>query len=267
MRFSQRRSYVRPAAEIRIREDAPAELREALLQIALSIELSPSQLRTILCRVLRVAPDQSNWSEYPNIWGEVEYLVRNAEWYHIYDFVEAVYEYCSSRWAVVAEKWQSEVNTYFDEAGVGWRLIDGVLEARAPEGPQATVDAATTALAELGKVTAQQEMHEALHDLSRRPHADLTGAVQHAMAALECVARDVTENPKASLGEIIQKVPDVIPRPLDASVEKAWGFASEYGRHIREGREPTRADAELIVGICAAVVTYLLRKHTSNNAV
>ena len=47
---------------------------------------------------------------------------------------------------------------------------------------------------------------------------------------------------------------------LDSAVEKAWGFASERGRHIREGEEPTRADAELIVGIAATVATFLARK-------
>jgi len=46
-------------------------------------------------------------------------------------------------------------------------------------------------------------------------------------------------------------------KPLDTAVEKAWGFASEMGRHIREGRQPDRKEAELIVGLAVTISTYL----------
>lgn len=51
-----------------------------------------------------------------------------------------------------------------------------------------------------------------------------------------------------------------IPRPLGAAVEKAWGYASEVGRHLQEGREPSAEEAELVTTVCAAVVTYLVKK-------
>lgn len=88
----------------------------------------------------------------------------------------------------------------------------------------------------------------------------MTGAVQHALAALECVARDACDDPKATLGEILKRHPDLLPRPLDAAVRKAWGYASEHGRHLREGREPTMAEAELLVGIASVIATYLVKK-------
>ena len=80
------------------------------------------------------------------------------------------------------------------------------------------------------------------------------------MAALECVARDVAGDPKSTLGEILRKFPDLLPKPLDDSVSKAWGYASEMARHVREGRTPTRAEAELIVGLAATMSTYLVQK-------
>ncbi len=108
--------------------------------------------------------------------------------------------------------------------------------------------------------TAQNELHSALRDISRRPDPDLTGAVQHALAALECVARDVCGDPKATLGGILERHPGLLPGPLDAAVEKIWGYASEMGRHVREGREPQRAEVELLVELAAAVSTYLVKK-------
>jgi hypothetical protein len=63
-----------------------------------------------------------------------------------------------------------------------------------------------------------------------------------------------------TLGALIKRHPGLIPKPLDAAVEKAWGYASERARHIQEGNEPIREEAELIVGIAATVATYLARK-------
>jgi hypothetical protein len=50
--------------------------------------------------------------------------------------------------------------------------------------------------------------------LWRTPEADLTGAVQPAMAALECVARSACGDEKATLGEAIKRCPGTIPKPL-----------------------------------------------------
>jgi len=138
-------------------------------------------------------------------------------------------------------------------------MVGGIIETRGSESFESAVNNAVEALEASKRTTAKSEIHEALRDLSRRPEADLTGAVQHAMAALECVARDVS-NDKATLGDILKRYPDLLPKPLDDSVSKAWGYASEMARHLREGRIPTREEAELIVGLSAVVATYLAKK-------
>jgi hypothetical protein len=74
------------------------------------------------------------------------------------------------------------------------------------------------------------------------------------------VARTACGDPSPTLGKLLERYPKLIPKPLDSAVEKAWGYASEKGRHIREGEEPSRDEAELIVGIAATVATFLSRK-------
>lgn len=88
----------------------------------------------------------------------------------------------------------------------------------------------------------------------------MTGAIQHALAAVECVARDVTGDPKATLGEILKRHPGLVPPPLDDLLKKAWGFTSEQGRHLKEGRLPGFEEAELLVGIAGAACLYLVKK-------
>jgi hypothetical protein len=133
--------------------------------------------------------------------------------------------------------------------------VDGCVE-----GVEAVVAGVTEALAAAGKATAHNELQEALKDISRRPHADATGAVQHSMAPLECVAKDVTGEPKATLGDILSRHATVVPRPLDQAVHKVWGFASDRARHVREGQPLDRPEAQLVVGLAAALANYLLQK-------
>jgi len=258
-RFSRRHGFGPVQADITIRDDAPYPVRAALLKIAQGeVGIRPGVIRDVLCTVLRALPDSGNWSEYPNVWEECQTLIEGAPWYRVYDFVEALYRRISTTGEVdPAEQWADLVNEYFTEAGVGWRLVNGQLERRGEEAFESSVDTARAALEEVGLPTARTEIHEALRDLSRRPNPDLTGAIHHAMAALECTAREVTGDPKGTLGEIIKRNPDLLPKPLDESLIKLWDYSSEMARHVREGRTPLRREAELVVGVAAAACSYL----------
>lgn len=212
-------------------------------------------------RVLRKRLDDNNWSIYPNVDGELRQLLDDCEWYKVYDVVEALYHQMSETpISFDLDKFGEDLNAYLIENGIGLKLLDGRVEVRGPEVLQSTVETAKATLDSTGLRTAQQELHEALNDLSRRPNPDISGAIQHARASLECVARDIAGNSNATLGEIMKSQSTLVPKPLDTVISKAWGYASEHARHIREGRVATYKEAELVVGICAAVSTYLARK-------
>lgn len=261
-RFSRRFGHRPEEHEIRVREDAPEDVRGAILTIAESdLDLKPSYLREVLCSVLRKLPNRYNWSEYPNVWGECQSLIEDCPWYRVYDFVEALYQHLQKQgnWDQ-ASRWQELINDYFLEAGIGWRMVNGLLESRGPEAFVVAVDTARNTLQETRLPTARQEIHEALRDLSRRPEPDLTGAIHHAMGALECTTREATGDVRATLGEILKRHPDLLPKPIDEAALKLWGYASEMARHLREGRSPLRPEAELLVGTAAALCTYLAEK-------
>jgi hypothetical protein len=99
------------------------------------------------------------------------------------------------------------------------------------------------------------------------PTPDLTGAVQHAMAALECVARTATRDPNPTLGTLLKKHPGLVPTPLDVALEKVWVYALNIGRHLKEGHPPTREKAELVVGVATVVATYSLPKNGEGRVV
>ncbi|HNR13470.1 MAG TPA: hypothetical protein PLB95_07255 [Syntrophales bacterium] len=263
--FSKRHGFRRVAeVEITVRHDAPYDLRGVLVELAYRCGFGPKSLRSLVCRVLLTRPDSNNWSEYPNIDEEVRGLLDNCDWYRVYDVAEALYQrMAETPFSYDAEMFQSELNEHFVENGIGWQLANGRMEVRGPEALQEAVQTAKSTLELYGHTTAQRELHEALIDLSRRPEPDVSGAVQHSMAALECVAREVVGDPRATLGEIIKRESGLIPKPLDEAVAKAWGYASEHARHIREGRASSYEEAELVVGISASVSTYLVKKRNA----
>lgn len=256
------------ATEVTVRHDAPVSLRDFVVALAYDSGFLPKPLRRLVCQILRVAPAKGNWSDWPNVAGEVSDLIGSCFWYKVYDIIEEIYRRLTEGHYVVpsdetanpAEYFESEINTFFMQNGIGWQLANGQIQIRGPEIFEEATGKAVDLLDVTGRHTASNEIHQALIDLSRRPFPDLTGAVQHALAALECIARDVSGDPKATLGDILKRHPDLLPRPLDAAIDKAWGYASEYGRHLREGREPMMEEAELLVGIAGVVALYLAKK-------
>ena len=203
--FSRRHGYVADATLITVREDATEDLRYAVAQSAVEVGVSPSPLRNIVCRVLLTRPDQSNWSEYPNIWDEVQSLLADCPWHKVYDIAEAVHNALATNNPEAGQAYESSLNDFVRERGIGWEMRDGEFIARGSEGFSAATSEAAQTLADEGRNTAARELHEALHDLSRRPEPDITGSIQHAMAAVECVARDVAGTPNLTLGDVINR--------------------------------------------------------------
>lgn len=270
-KFSERHGFDPTQADITVTRDAPYDLRGVVADIAYEAGLDPHRLRSIVCQLLRVREDPNNWSAFPNVDCEARGHLDSCEWYEVYDIIEAIYarlQLGSQNAANCAgpemscQYFTGELNKYFMKKGIGWQLVAGEVRMRGEQAFEHTLSSATSVLSESGRPTAAKEIRHALHDLSRRPESDLTGALQHALAAVECVMRDVTGDPKATLGSLLLRYKGTIPAPLDQAVEKIWGFASEQGRHLREGKEPTQEEAELAVHVAAAVVTYLAKKNS-----
>jgi hypothetical protein len=64
--------------------------------------------------------------------------------------------------------------------------------------------------------------------------------------------------PQKTLGDILKVHPELLPKPLDDSISKMWGYASEYARHVREDRDIKRKEAQFILGITSTIITYLI---------
>src|SRR5258706_14861451 len=122
---------------------------------------------------------------------EVRGHIDNCPWFRIYDIIEKLHLRIQQRDPQKAAEFEQKLNSFFSEEGIGWQLVNGVVETRGPEAFEAGVREAREALISGGFPTASNELHEALLDLSRRPKPDITGAIHHSTGALEAVARVV----------------------------------------------------------------------------
>jgi len=154
------------------------------------------------------------------------------------------------------------LNRLFEEDGIGWQIVNGQIVTRGDMEFEHAVGTAAVRLGDANLNTARQELEEARSDLSRRPRPDITGTIQHCMAALEATARVIANDQRATFGEILNRYRDTlgIPRPLDTALGQIWGYASEMGCHLREGRNPDRREAELLLGMAATTISYLLHR-------
>jgi hypothetical protein len=262
--FSKRHGFGR-AKEIIIREDAPENLRYFVIETARSLGLDVDLQSRILSQVLHLRP-VGNVKEW-RVWDEVQEWMSTCPWFKVYDIIEAFYDRIELTISVNhAYTFADNINEFFIDEGIGWKILitedGGQIVTRGTEAFEAMVAAAVPALEASERPTAAKHLHEALQDLSRRPQADLPGAAYHAMGSLECVARDVTGHLNATFGEILKHCPGLLPRPLDTALSQVWGYASNVARHVQEGREIDRDEAELLVGLSATISTYLLRKFT-----
>jgi len=116
-RFSQRYGFSSREGDKLIREDAPESLRCGLLQISTELKWQPSWLRQIVCGTLRVRPNPSNWSEYPNVWYETEELVHSCDWFRVYDIIEAIY---AALHVKMKSDFETRVNNLLTEEDIGW---------------------------------------------------------------------------------------------------------------------------------------------------
>ncbi len=262
--FSQRRGLVPVDIPIIPRDEVSPGLRDFIVTAAQRATVRVGVLRDLLCTGLLESPNDDNWSD-GNIEREVKGLLKGADWFHVFDFCEEVANWLqNNRSGEESREFSRELNQAFRQKGIGWQLIDRKIETRGEEAFEFAVRSAISITTMMSKTVAANELHEALADLSKRPNPDITGAIQHAMAALECVARTVSGDEKATLGELLKKNPDLFPKPLNTALLQIWGFSSEHGRHLRENGAPAYEEAELVVSLSGTLTTYLLKKFKTN---
>lgn len=254
--FSTRSGYMPEEKTISIRDEAPESLRSFVLLTAKSY-FALKQIRDIVCSKSYSSPDANNWAENSYMESEIERLLSECDWPYVYDIIEALYENLNS---LNKQAFSEQINKFFVKNGFGWLLSNGLITYRG-EAPFENIKKDALHDMEIkGLDRSKTELEESIKDLSARPKPDLTGSIQHALAALECAIRRASDDDTHTLGELVKRHPDLFPQALGEAVKKIWGFASENGRHVREGKSVDKDVAELLVGLSCSLCGYISKR-------
>ena len=255
--FSKRMGINNASVPITVRCDAPKALRGYLFLLIQPYIESYKTIRNIVCTCTMTAPDRGNWGENEFMKQEIISTIEQCPWNNVYDILERVYSQIYDQ--TKRKDYEQHVNEFFQQKGIGWKMKDGLIEFRGDDTFEEEIQSTSDILAKSGLKTSASEIKEAIADLSHKPNPDITGAIQHSMAALECVAREVCGS-KETLGQLIKHNTDIVPSPLNNVISTLFGYASENGRHLKEGKMPNQDEAELIVHLSASLCSYLTRK-------
>lgn len=188
-------------------------------------------------------------------------MIEACEWWRVFDIAEAGWREAGAQplGAARAAGLERAVNDACIANGLAWRMERGEFLFLTNDEEEGRRDASLVVLTAAGARTASDELALASGALSRRPTADTTGAVQHAGAALETFARQLTGEPSLVFGQILSRNPDLVSKEYSAVARTAWGAISENGRHLHADRAPSLADAGLLVGLTSVLIAYMGR--------
>ncbi len=254
--FSERHGFPNEESPVTIWQGAPQTLRDAVWALAVNCGGPTVEVAKA---VFLIAPTHGPPPPGRRILS-AQQVLRACEWFRVYDFAEFVYAALQKQWNGLYLQFQRELNQFFRANGIGWKMVAGQIEVRGPSSFESSMHRNVESLRQGGNTTAENELHEANRDLSRRPTPDITGALQHVSAALECVARDFTGDPKKTFGQLLNDYPDILPKPLDEAAHKLWGFVSNRARHLSEGKAPEFAETSLAVGIASSFAAFMANK-------
>jgi hypothetical protein len=209
--FSERFSLRPPDPKITVMRAAPKWLRDDIIRMASEFGITLYRIRPWLCdRLLILSPVYVD--EY-QMYAEVDRLFAQGQWYEVYELIEWIYQQLSDSNELGPHRFSEKINRYFRAKGIGWQLVSGKLEIRGSQVFEETMHTAIDLSKASGRSTTESELREALQDLSHRPEPKVSGAIQHAMAALECLAKDISQEPSLTLGEWIKKHREEFPKP------------------------------------------------------
>lgn len=145
MSFTDRMGIDIPEPQITVRNDAPLPLRNYLLLLMQKYEKSLKKIRSYVCLVTKEAEDPNNWGENDFMKAEIQSIIQDCPWYRIYDVIEYFY----AKLLVNKDDFEKEINEYFIEKGIGWKLSKGLIETRGEEAFEKKI---AEAAVELGNV-------------------------------------------------------------------------------------------------------------------
>jgi hypothetical protein len=200
--------------------------------------------------------------------GEIKYQTSSIkdkffqlEWYRYYDFLEYLMktEIPQTFRDIIAK----EANKIFEEENIGCKIIDNLVVPIIGEEEIKEIEAAQKISDRYSG--AKIHLQKALELYSKRPQPDYKNSIKESISAIEALARIVTNNPSATLGDLTKEL-SIHPAFRDG-LNKIYGWTSDEGgiRHsqkdYKDYLESGEDEARFMLVLAHAFVNYIIKKY------
>lgn len=198
----------------------------------------------------------------PREWANVEGAIRSyffaAEWYEVYDLLEAFATRLPKR---RRDGYATLLNRFLEAEMSAYRLVAGEI-AEITSGEE--IEAIESAIAETETARPVHiHLRDALRFLTDRKQPNYRNSIKESISAVEAQCRLLTGDDNATLGAALKRLKDsgvTLHPALESAWSKLYGYTSDADgiRHSLTD-EPTVsfADAKYMLVSCSAFVSYL----------
>jgi len=267
-----RKFGLRPTPQGLIYDSIPETARIGLFHIifeslgGIDDEPKYQSLYLAICKTIRIRLD---WSiSHEIIYAEaIEEIILKCEWDKFYEICQIAYQVVERLRKHLIKDFQEKLNALFKDEFLGFELQDSRIERLGNPITDAKIKEARILLKEPEFKGADELFEKAINAFNILPNPDSENCIKDAVAAIESVAKIVSNNEKASLDDIIKAAAkkQVIPQPLDQTITKLYAYRGNEPAVAHGGIEPSKVtvdEAELVLAMSAAMIIYLVKKRS-----
>src|SRR6266536_1786074 len=189
---------------------------------------------------------------------EIREVFFRCEWNEVYDFIEFTADNGPEEFA---DQFRDLCNSVLERENSGYRFVSKQIMQITDTAEIASIQAALAAANPIASV--KTHLETALSLLSDRKKPDFRNSIKESISAIEALARKVSSNPKATLGDALKVLEskNCLHGALKNSLSALYGYTSDAQgiRHaMLDVPTLTYGDAKFMLVSCTAFVNFIL---------
>jgi len=256
MRFSERKGY-KEISKIIQTNDIGMDLRIALWNIFYTNATPYFSNVKDFKKIYWASYEKKTLDSLPaNLTNRIKDIFLSGKWYEIYDFLEFALNYHELK------RVAPSVNEALEKGLAAYRFINCVIVDITDK---QEIEMLENALTDEVFPNVKAHLQRALELLSDRKSPDYRNSIKETISAVESIAKEISQKPKAELGEALKEIEKKgkLHGAMKSAFLNLYGYTSDANgiRHaMMDEPNLTADDAKFFLLVCTSFINYLKTK-------